>query len=356
MRIGEISSTDHELFIQESTIVSPLQTPDWAGVKPTWEHQKLGWFNEDDALSGAALVLSQPKTQKDPIAYIPEGPLVRWDPETVESTMSPLLSHLGRTGVAAVKMDPRLALRSWSADTIKQAIADPNITSLRQVPADESYPDAIAVEEYLAASGWQPDVVEPGSYGNSQPKFVYQLPLKGDSDQVFSGFSTQWRRNIRKSEKYGVEVTKGGAELLPEFTSLYAETAQRDGFTGRPTEYFETMYTSMTGTDPERMQVYVARHEDVALAAAIKMTVGKHAWYMYGASSSQRREVQASTAVQWQMIQDACTRGVETYDFRGITDAVDGSHHQGVLQFKLGANGNATEYVGAWTYSFAKAR
>jgi lipid II:glycine glycyltransferase (peptidoglycan interpeptide bridge formation enzyme) len=354
MRVGEIPTTVHEAYIQEINSVSPLQTPDWAGVKPEWGHERLGWFNDEDVLSGVALVLSHPQKERDPFAYIPEGPVLDWNPETVDAQIRPMLMHLGDAGMRSVKMDPRLPIRRWNSDTIKQAIADPDTTSLRQVAPDETHANAVEVEKYLETTGWQPEAVAPGTYGNSQPKFVYQLPLEGDPEATFAGFSKQWRRNIRKAEKAGVEVISGGNELLPEFCDLYAETALRDGFTGRPKDYFRTMHESMTRHDPSRMEVYVASHEGEPLASSLMMTIGDHAWYMYGASSSQRREVQASTALQWQMIQDACGRGVKTYDFRGITDAVDGSRHQGVLQFKLGANGRATEYTGAWTYRLAK--
>jgi lipid II:glycine glycyltransferase (peptidoglycan interpeptide bridge formation enzyme) len=77
--------------------------------------------------------------------------------------------------------------------------------------------------------------------------------------------------------------------------------------------------------------------------------VGEHAWYSYGASSSHKREVRGSNAVQWAMLRDAAAAGASVYDLRGITDTIDdGDPHFGLIQFKLGTGGEAVEYLGEW--------
>lgn len=351
MRVQRISIEAYNGFIQERPSVSPLQTPEWAGVKQLWHQEHIGWVNDSETLVGVALVLLLPSSPGYSLAYIPEGPLVEWHSATVEMWLAPLIAHFKQRGVQAIKMDPRVVVRKWAAASIRQAIANPAITSLLQVTPSEADQEAMAIQKHLAAAGWTVEVAPHGSYSKSQPRFVFQLSLADrDLDQIFQSFSERWRRSIRKSQRHSVQVEAGGAELLPEFCRLYAETAQRDGFSGRPPDYFETMHRAMAQTDPNRIRVYVARLGDQALAAAIRMTVGNCTWYMYGASSSERRDVQASTALQWQMIRDAHANGAQTYDLRGVTDAVDGSRHQGVLEFKLGTNGIAVEYLGTWTY------
>src|SRR6185436_9863661 len=85
------------------------------------------------------------------------------------------------------------------------------------------------------------------------------------------------------------------------------------------------------------------------VAATTLVRVGAHAWYSYGASSTAKREVRGSNAVQWQMIRDALAVGAEVYDLRGITDTIAADDpHVGLIQFKVGTGGNAVEYVGEW--------
>jgi lipid II:glycine glycyltransferase (peptidoglycan interpeptide bridge formation enzyme) len=99
------------------------------------------------------------------------------------------------------------------------------------------------------------------------------------------------------------------------------------------------------------MRLYLAYHDGEVLAAATMLTVGDHVWYSYGASTSRRREVQPSSAVQWRMMTDAHELGAAVYDLRGITDTLEESNHLlGLLRFKVGTGGEAVEYLGEWDY------
>ncbi|GHE58609.1 hypothetical protein GCM10014715_09670 [Streptomyces spiralis] len=110
----------------------------------------------------------------------------------------------------------------------------------------------------------------------------------------------QWRRNIKKAAKEGVEVTVGavtsGGEDLKAFHDLYVHTAERDRFTPRPLRYFETMFAALSAEDPERIRLYLACHQGDLVAATVLVRVGAHAWYSYGASSTDKREVRGSNA------------------------------------------------------------
>ena len=95
----------------------------------------------------------------------------------------------------------------------------------------------------------------------------------------------------------------------PAFHRVYVETAERDRFTPRGLEYFEHMYAALSAEDPDRIRVYLAEHEGDVLAATIWIRVGEHAWYSYGASTAAKRELQASTAIQWRMMRDSLAAG-----------------------------------------------
>ena len=167
---------------------------------------------------------------------------------------------------------------------------------------------------------------------------------------MLAGMNQQWRRNIKKADKAGVEVTRGRAPTdLKAFHDLYVHTAERDHFTPRPLAYFQTMFDALGAEDPDRIRLYLAHHEGDLVAATIAIRVGAHAWYSYGASSTEKRDVRGSNAVQWAMIRDALAAGADVYDLRGITDTLDADDpHVGLIQFKVGTGGEAVEYVGEW--------
>jgi lipid II:glycine glycyltransferase (peptidoglycan interpeptide bridge formation enzyme) len=165
----------------------------------------------------------------------------------------------------------------------------------------------------------------------------------------------QWRRNIKKAEKAGVKIVRGGYEDLAAFHEIYVETVERDRFIPRPLVYFQRMWTALTAEDPDRMRLYLAHHEGEVLAAATMLTVGEHVWYSYGASTSRKREVQPNNAIQWRMMSDAHELGASIYDFRGITDTLEEDNHLlGLLRFKAGTGGEAVEYLGEWDFPLSK--
>jgi vancomycin resistance protein VanK len=109
------------------------------------------------------------------------------------------------------------------------------------------------------------------------------------------------------------------------------------------------MYDALHAEDPERINLWSAHHEGDLVAATIGIRVGTHAWYSYGASSTDKREVRGSNAIQWEMIRAAMAAGAGVYDLRGITDTLDADDPQvGLVQFKVGTGGEAVEYAGEW--------
>ena len=185
---------------------------------------------------------------------------------------------------------------------------------------------------------------------------MVRLRLEGRStERLLSGMNQQWRRNVRRAGDAGVVVRQGGPADLPRFHALYTETAERDGFTPRPLGYFTGMWRAFTTgseaalPDSPTLRLYLAELDGETLAAATVLRVGRHVWYGYGASTSRRRDVRASNAVQWQAIQDAQAEGAAVYDLRGVGSTLDPEAAlAGLLRFKLGTGGEVVQYVGEW--------
>jgi len=226
------------------------------------------------------------------------------------------------------------------------------VTRLADAPADEELATGLALQKTLAGAGWLQEAGGGAGFGDVQPRYVYQLPLAGRTeDEVFAGFNQLWRRNIRKAEKSGVEVVEGTRDDLALFHPVYVETGERDGFTPRGLSYFQRMWDAMNAEDPQRLRLYLARHGGEVVAATTLVTVGDHAWYSYGASTTASRNVRPSNAVQWRMITDSMAAGCSVYDLRGISDNLTaGDHLLGLVQFKVGTGGYAQEYVGEWDH------
>ena len=358
LTLRPVSVQQHRDFIAGRSSASFLQTPAWASVKAEWRSESVGWFREADGRSemvGVGLVLYRqlPKVRRY-LAYLPEGPVIDWSGDDLESWLTPLVAHLKGQGAFAVRMGPPVVTRRWSAEQVKTGIADESVRRLGDVPPLERSQEGACVISQLHELGWQRQGTESG-FAAGQPQFNFQVPLVDDEgrprseDEVLKGMNQLWRRNIKKADKAGVEVTRGERRDLKAFHDLYAHTAERDHFTPRPLSYFETMYDALSAEDPDRIQLWMARHEGDLVAATIAIRVGTHAWYSYGASSTEKREVRGSNAVQWAMIRHALEAGAHVYDLRGITETLDADDpHVGLIQFKVGTGGQAVEYAGEW--------
>ncbi|MCF3178382.1 peptidoglycan bridge formation glycyltransferase FemA/FemB family protein [Streptomyces polychromogenes] len=357
LSLRTISREQHLAYLQSLPSASHCQVPAWADVKNEWRSENLGWFDKSGELVGAALVLYRqlPKVKRY-LAYLPEGPVINWYAPNLEEWLQPMLAHLKQQGAFTVKMGPPVVIRRWNSAAIKAGIQDPEVKRLRDVEASHIEPRAFEVSDKLRRMGWQQGEDGGAGFGDVQPRYVFQVPLANRSlDDVLKGFNQLWRRNIKKAEKAGVEVVQGGYEDLPTWQYLYEITAERDKFRPRPLSYFQRQWTALNSEDPNRMRLYIAKHEGEPLAAATMLTVGQHVWYSYGASANHKREVRPSNAMQWRMLRDSYALGASVYDLRGISDTLDENDHLfGLIQFKVGTGGEAVEYVGEWDFPLNK--
>ena len=357
-----MTADEHLAFIRTRPSASFLQVPAWGPVKSEWQHESIGWFRAtggEEEMVGAALVLYRqlPKVKRY-LAYLPEGPVIDWEslqhPDVrLADWLDPLKAHLKQKGAFGIRIGPPVVTRRWSSAQIKEGVADAAVRRLDDIAPLERTQAGAAVVSQLNKLGWRPQSSE-GGFAAGQPQFNFHVPLTVDGrakteDEVLKAMNQQWRRNIKKAAKEGVEVTRGTRADLAAFHALYVHTAERDHFTPRPLAYFEKMWDSLTPEEDDRFVLHLARHEGDLVAATISIRVGAHAWYSYGASSTEKRDVRGSNAVQWAMIREALAAGAAIYDMRGITDTLDADDaHVGLIQFKVGTGGEAVEYVGEW--------
>jgi vancomycin resistance protein VanK len=360
LAVRTITAQEHLEFIASRRSASFLQLPAWGEVKREWDSESIGWFRQGSDAGpepvGAGLVLHRqlPRLNRT-LAYLPEGPVIDWETERLDAWLTPMADHLTSRGAFAIRMGPPVVTRRWEAATVKKGIADEAVRRLDDVPPTVREPNGARVESQLRELGWQQQAAT-GGFAAGQPQYNFWIPLRAEDgsprteDDVLKGMNQQWRRNIKKATKEGVETHRAVVgDDLKAFHDLYVHTAERDGFTPRPLSYFETMFAALSAEDPDRIALFTARHEGDLVAATVLIQVGGHVWYSYGASSSEKREVRASNAVQWAMIRHALAKDADVYDLRGITDTLDpDDSHVGLIQFKAGTGGEAVEYAGEW--------
>ena len=295
------SSTSWNNFVAASPYGDVMQCLEWGEVKrPDWQPIPLA-IEDNDNFKATALVLKRvlPRTGRS-ILYVPRGPILDWnDRETARAIVNKLRALARAHRAILIKIDPA-------------------------VPSSTRFGGA-SLDATLRELGFQPSPDASGGFGGTQPRCVMKTDISGASlEEVQARFHQKWRYNIRLSAKKGVTVKSDCTrDDIKIFHELYATTAKRDGFVGRPLKYFEQMLDVL---EPQGLaKLFLTYLGDKPLSGAICFLLPPQCWYVYGASSNEERKVMPNHAMQWAMMQWARDNNCTIYDFRGVADEAKSS-------------------------------
>ncbi|MFC7401098.1 lipid II:glycine glycyltransferase FemX [Citricoccus sp. GCM10030269] len=383
LTVRRITAAEHGRFLADHPGSSFLQNPHWPGVKIDWRGDSIGFF-DGESLRATALVLFRrlpvpvPVLKNRSLAYIAEGPVFDRSQVALESVLPPLVQYLKSRGAFLVRVGLPGVVRRWDGSEVRRALAAGEHRSVTQLEPIDTDSAADGVRARLSAMGWQAPA-ESEEFEAGQPQFQARIPLQpelGLEPAADGGFSPAVeaalsrmdqtsRRQTRKSTRSELTVSRGTAEDLPAWQALYEETAQRDGFTGRPLAYFERMFRELnsglgsgadsggagdTAPDTE-CTLYLAHLQDQLLAAAIYVRQGQFSWYVYGASSSAERKRYAPRALQLRQIEDSLAAGCTWYDLGGMSPSLDPQYElAGLTRFKTTMGADVIQTYGEWDY------
>jgi lipid II:glycine glycyltransferase (peptidoglycan interpeptide bridge formation enzyme) len=196
-----------------------------------------------------------------------------------------------------------------------------------------------------------------------QPPSTVILDLLPEEDELLGAMKSKTRYNIRLSAKKGVDIDLFSAgsgksgnleEELAAWYSLYRETARRDRITLHSWSYYKRLFATAGtyGDGASELYLLTARHQGQLLAGIIVAVKGEGAWYLYGASSNQKRNLMPSYGLQWRAVQLVRERGCQFYDLFGIpaTDDPNEPMH-GLFRFKTGFGGRVINRPGCYDVS-----
>ena len=179
-----------------------------------------------------------------------------------------------------------------------------------------------------------------------QPPSTVVLNLKQTEEELLKGMKSKTRYNIRLAAKKGVEVRTAGIEALAEWYELYRITAERDKIALHGYDYYERIFqlsgAGGTGGEAPEFRLLQAVIDGVVEAGIITVWTGRpggerHATYLYGASSNNKRNYMPAYALQWEAIKQAAAAGCSSYDFFGIPPIDNPDHPMyGLYRFKTG--------------------
>ena len=316
-----------------------LQSWAWGETKAQtgWSARRLLWTEEHarprgaasstaggnrdacTAPSAAAAVLSRRLVSRFPlaVAYVSKGPILDWSNTALAGeVLHRLESEARRDRAIFIKIDPDLR-----PDT----------------------PVGQAVAAALVRRGWRPSA-EQIQFRNTMIS-----DLCPDEEALLAGMKPKWRYNIRLAERKGVVVRDGTLADFPAFYAMYAETGARDGFLVRPYAYYQAIWERFQ--NDRLAHLLLAEVEGAPVAGLILFRFGPTAWYFYGASTANARDLMPNHALQWAALRWSKAAGCTRYDWWGAPDQLDESDPMwGVYRFKQGFGGEFVPGAGAWDF------
>ena len=150
-----------------------------------------------------------------------------------------------------------------------------------------------------------------------------------------------------------VDDFPGRVDDLNTFYRIYAETSARDRFPIRPFGYYHDVWQSFL--QDGMADLLLAEWEGNLLAGLMLFRLGHKAWYIYGASSNERRNLMPNHLLQWEAIRLGKQKGCLLYDLWGAPDILnEGDPMWGVYRFKQGFGGEFVERIGAWDFPVSR--
>ena len=102
-------------------------------------------------------------------------------------------------------------------------------------------------------------------------------------------------------------------------------------------------------------ELLIAEIDGYPLSAMFLTYSSTTATYLFGASSSEHRNLMSTYLLQWEAIQRAKARGCVEYDLFGTAPKADPAHPMyGLYRFKMGFGGRQLHRMGCWDFPLQK--
>lgn len=180
-------------------------------------------------------------------------------------------------------------------------------------------------------------------------KYTFQLDLKQTEEDLLAKMKSKTRYNVRLAQKHGVEVSEDNSlDSFNQYLRLTFETTKRQGFYSHDKKYHQQMWQCLYPAGIAHLLKAV--YQKQTIASWIIFIFNNTAYYPYGASSREHKEVMASSLMMWEAICFARKMSCHTFDMWGSLgpDAKPTDPWYGFHRFKEGFGPQLVEFCGTF--------
>jgi lipid II:glycine glycyltransferase (peptidoglycan interpeptide bridge formation enzyme) len=294
MRVKEIKDKQiWEEFNQRRANGYFLQSWDWGEFQEKHLNRnifRLGVFNDEDYLKAIALVIVE-EGRLGKFLYIPRGPITDWNNfKESKEVLERIKQHFADSGYMLLKIDPAIVKDN---DKVIKMFKDQDFKT-SPMPIQVEYP-------------WMLDIE-----GRSDEELFEWMKEHGMRKKV--------PNYIRGAERKGVEIKIAqNIDDVKIFTKMLMEMGKAIDIDFGTEEYYINLYKHM----PENLKILLGYYKDKPVVSAGVMMYNNEASYLYGASTPDIGNSNASYLLQWEAIKNAREKGVKRYNFWGVLTGKD---------------------------------
>lgn len=153
-------------------------------------------------------------------------------------------------------------------------------------------------------------------------KVSMHLTLRDTVEAQFAAVDRKLRNQIRKADKSGLLVERGGLDLVDAFYDVFSEN-MRD--LGTPV-YTKAFFVEVLRTFPGEARVFCVRLDRRPVAASVVVSHRGTVEVPWASSLRECNHLCANVRLYWEMLQDAVERQAATFDF-GRSTPDEGTFH-----------------------------
>lgn len=146
---------------------------------------------------------------------------------------------------------------------------------------------------------------------SSQRKVSMRAQLPSLFDELWSGFSSKLRSQVRRAQKEGMTARVGGAECVEDFYRVFSR-CMRD--LGTPV-YAEKFFDVMVNAFPKESRICVVSLDGVPLAAGLLYGFRHTLEIPWAASDKRYNRLSPNMLLYSSALQYACQQGFRLFDF-----------------------------------------
>ena len=388
MKFQEITEKEYREFWEDHPLKTFLSAPEISKLRKqsNWDTYYVG-VKENRKIIAAAMLLAHKRHFNKYEFYSPRGYLLDFkNEELVNFFTLELKKYIKDKKGYVLRIDPYVIY--------KERDIDGNIV--------EDGENNEKVVENLLKLGFNKVPVED----KEQVGWMFSLGLEGKTEeQIMKEMKPNTRNQIRKTEKFGIEVNEIGYDELDRFQHIMEETSKRKGFSNRKLSYYQEMYNLfhdrnevkffitelnlkkyVKGLEAERKEkenkinsLTDAKYNDgekknltneiasidkrikesneiieknngnevITLSGSMFMLIKPEIIYLSSGNYEEYLKFNSQYLIQWELIKYGIENGFKKHNFYGIPEDIN-THPKdyGIYEFKRGFNGYVEELIG----------